>query len=136
MTENATRRPTSNGDFNQATIIGRFVADPELNHTQNGLPFVTFTLAVNRVRKDAQGVAKGDCTYIDVSQWGPNAEATHQFCYKGRQVLVQGPMVRKQFASSKFFDLSGIAALAAKAMSRSSATAPGTSSSATRTRSP
>ena len=34
--------------LNQAVLMGRFTRDPELKHTQSGIPVVSFTLAVER----------------------------------------------------------------------------------------
>lgn len=38
--------------LNRIFIMGRLARDPELRHTQNGIPVVSFTLAVDRDFKD------------------------------------------------------------------------------------
>lgn len=34
--------------LNVATVMGRLVTDPELKHTQSGVPVTSFTLAIDR----------------------------------------------------------------------------------------
>ena len=44
--------------LNRITIMGRMTRDPELRHTPQGTPVVTFTLAVDRDYQSAEFVSK------------------------------------------------------------------------------
>ena len=41
--------------ISHSIIMGRLVRDPELRHTQSGLPVTSFTIACERDYKDANG---------------------------------------------------------------------------------
>jgi single-strand DNA-binding protein len=41
--------------MNKVIITGRITKDPELKYTQNGLPNLRFTIACDRVQRDASG---------------------------------------------------------------------------------
>ena len=74
--------------INVCIIGGRFVRDPELNHTQNGTPVCRFTLAVDRPFANQDGQKQAD--FIDVIAWKNQAENVAKFMSKGRAVVVEG----------------------------------------------
>lgn len=76
--------------LNNATIIGRFVRDPELRHTGSGLPVAPFTLAVDRDFKNADGKREAD--FIDCVAWRNTAEFVSQYFTKGRMAAVTGQL--------------------------------------------
>ena len=41
--------------LNHIALMGRLARDPELRHTQSGLPVTTFSIACERDFKDADG---------------------------------------------------------------------------------
>ncbi|WP_031670081.1 single-stranded DNA-binding protein, partial [Listeria monocytogenes] len=46
--------------MNRVVLVGRLTKDPELRYTPAGLAVTTFTLAVNRPFKNAQGEQEAD----------------------------------------------------------------------------
>ncbi len=74
--------------FNRCTIIGRFVRDPELRHTQSGLPVCSFTIACDRDYKNANG--EKDTDFIDIVAWRNTAEFVSKYFTKGRMAVVDG----------------------------------------------
>ena len=74
--------------FNQVTLVGRLVADPEMRYTQSGVPVVTFRLAVEREFKNADG--KRDTDFINCTAWRKVAEIVQQYTKKGSLILVSG----------------------------------------------
>ena len=73
---------------NTITLMGRLVRDPELRHTQSGLPVARFTLACERDFKDASGEKQTD--FIDCVAWRKTAENVSKFLTKGRMAVVSG----------------------------------------------
>lgn len=74
--------------LNRIVLIGRLTRDPELRYTQNGVAVASFTLAVNRNYKNAQGEQEAD--FIDIVVWRGQAEVCANHLSKGRLVAVEG----------------------------------------------
>ena len=76
--------------FSKAIITGNLTRDPELRTTPNGATVCSFSVAVNRVYRDASGEQKEDVSFIDCSAWGKLGEMINQYAKKGSGVLVSG----------------------------------------------
>jgi single-strand DNA-binding protein len=70
--------------------MGNLTRDPELRQTPTGQNVTSFSLALNRSYKDANGDWQEATDYIDIVCWGPLAERVAQYLSKGRRCLVQG----------------------------------------------
>src|SRR5689334_15638255 len=76
--------------FNQVILMGNLTRDPELRQTPNGQNVCSFSLALNRSYKGADGNWQEATDYIDVVAWGPLGERVAQYLSKGRRCLVNG----------------------------------------------
>ena len=76
--------------FNQVILMGNLTRDPELRNTPNGQSVCSFSLALNRSYKGADGNWTEATDYIDVVAWGPLGERVSQYLSKGRPCLVNG----------------------------------------------
>ncbi len=76
--------------FNQVILMGNLTRDPELRQTPNGHSVTSFSLALNRSYKGADGNWQEATDYIDVVAWGPLGERVAQYLSKGRPCLVNG----------------------------------------------
>jgi len=76
--------------FNQVVLMGNLTRDPELRQTPNGQNVCSFSLALNRSYKGADGNWQEATDYIDVVAWGPLGERVAQYLSKGRPCLVNG----------------------------------------------
>ena len=76
--------------FNQVILMGNLTRDPELRTTPNGTNVCSFSLALNRSYKNAEGGWTEATDYIDVVAWGPLGERVAQYLTKGRPALVNG----------------------------------------------
>lgn len=74
--------------LNKIFIMGRLTRDPELRRTQNGTAVTSFTLAVDRDFKNADG--NKDTDFIDVVAWRNTAEFVSKYFSKGRMAVVEG----------------------------------------------
>ncbi len=80
--------------LNRIILIGRLTRDPELRYTTAGNPVATFTLAVDRPFRRAQGEREAD--FIPIVAWRKLGETVSQYVGKGRLVAVEGRLqVRK-----------------------------------------
>lgn len=76
--------------FNQVILMGNLTRDPELRQTPNGQSVCSFSLALNRSYKGADGNWTEATDFIDVVAWGPLGERVAQYLTKGRPCLVNG----------------------------------------------
>lgn len=74
--------------FNRVFLIGRLTKEPEMKYTASGLAVTTFTLAVDRKFKDADGNKKTD--FLRCKAWRNKAEFISSYVPKGRLVAVEG----------------------------------------------
>lgn len=76
--------------FNQVTLMGNLTRDPELRTTPNGQSVCSFSLALNRSYKAADGNWQEATDYVDVVAWAALGERVAQYVTKGRPVLISG----------------------------------------------
>lgn len=74
--------------MNNVQLIGRLTRDPETRYTAGQMAVCTFTIAIDRVKKD--GEKKADFPRITV--FGKQAENVGQYLKKGRLVGIQGSL--------------------------------------------
>ena len=70
--------------MNKVVIGGRLCGDPELRTLPTGSVTSSFTLAVERRKKDA------GTDFIICEAWGKVAELLNQYCHKGEKLYVSG----------------------------------------------
>jgi single-strand DNA-binding protein len=78
--------------LNKAIIIGNLTRDPELRSLPSGIKVCSFSLATNRVWKDANGVKQEGTDYHNIVVFGRQAESVVQYIKKGNSLLVEGRM--------------------------------------------
>lgn len=76
--------------FNQVILMGNLTRDPELRQTPNGQSVCSFSLALNRSYKGADGTWQEATDFIDIVAWGPLGERVAQYLTKGRPCLING----------------------------------------------
>lgn len=76
--------------INQVILLGNLTRDPDLRQIPSGQSVCSFSLALNRSYKGADGEWQEATDYIDVTAWGPLGERVAQYLSKGRRCLVQG----------------------------------------------
>lgn len=77
-------------DTNTVVLCGRLVASMGLLRTQSGYPIGSFTIAVNRGKKNKNDQWEDKASYIDCSIFGNTAQNLSPYLVKGKQVCVQG----------------------------------------------
>lgn len=74
--------------LNVVTIMGRFTRDPELRKTGSGKSVASFSLAVERDRKNESG--DRDVDFIDCVAWGQTGDFVAKYFQKGSMAVVSG----------------------------------------------
>ena len=70
--------------MNKTFLTGRLTADPEIRNTQNGKQIAHYTLAVDRMKKDA------GADFIFCTAWENDAIFAEKYLKKGTKILVEG----------------------------------------------
>ena len=81
--------------MNKVQLVGRLTRDPELRTTGNGVSVCSFTVAVNRRFRNAQGEYEAD--FINCVAWRQNAEFLSRYAHKGDMVAVVGMLTVRKY---------------------------------------
>ncbi len=84
-------------NYNQATLVGRLVRDPDYRSMPDVQSRTTFTMAVNRYYHDGHKEAD----FIPVCLWGRLADVACQLLKKGSPVLVCGRIHVSRYEKEK-----------------------------------
>jgi single-strand DNA-binding protein len=76
--------------LNKVYLIGNLTRDPELRSLPTGNKVCSFSIATNRVWKDANGAKQESAEYHNIVVFGRQAETSSQYLKKGQQVMVEG----------------------------------------------
>jgi len=79
--------------MNRVILVGRLTKDPELRRTNNDIPFVLFTVAVNRITRQTERQAD----FINCVAWRNLAENLVKFMRKGSLVGVEGTLQTRSY---------------------------------------
>lgn len=74
--------------MNRVMLIGRLTAKPELRYTPSNVPFVRFSIAVNRAFSNQDGQREAD--FINIVAWRKQAETICNYFDKGNQIAIEG----------------------------------------------
>ena len=77
-------------NLNKAMIIGNMVRDPEMRTTPTGQNVTSFSIATNRVWKDANDQKQEKVEFHNIVAWRRLAEITNQYLKKGSKVYIEG----------------------------------------------
>ena len=83
--------------LNKAILIGNLTRDPEQKSLPNGTAVTNFSLATNRVYKDANGAKQEQVEYHNVVVFGRQAETSAQYLKKGQGVLIEGRITTRSW---------------------------------------
>jgi len=83
--------------FNKVILMGNLTRKPETRTTPGGQSVTSFSLAVNRTWKGADGSQQEAVSYIDCVAWGKAGEIIAQYLDKGSAVLVSGRLDQRSW---------------------------------------
>jgi single-strand DNA-binding protein len=76
--------------LNRVQLIGNLGKDPESRYIPSGKKVCSFSIAVNRHWKGAEGEPKEATDWFNVEAWGRLGEVCQQYLKKGMLVFVEG----------------------------------------------
>lgn len=85
--------------MNNTTLIGRMTKEAELKFIGNGTATASFTLAVDRGFKNANGEKETD--FINCVVWRKQAEALANYTKKGSKLAVRGRIQVRNYDNSE-----------------------------------
>ncbi len=81
--------------INRVVLVGNLTRDPELKMTPSGVNVASFSIAVSRQYKNANGEREAD--FINCVAWRGLAETLTRYCKKGSQIAVEGRMQTRNY---------------------------------------
>lgn len=82
--------------MNKVCLTGRITKDPEIRYTQqNGTAQVSFSIAVDRQMRDANGNRQAD--FINCVAWRNQAEFISKYVKKGQMLAVDGRIQTRNY---------------------------------------
>jgi single-strand DNA-binding protein len=81
--------------LNVVCLMGRLTANPELKHTQSGIPVVSFTIAADRTFTPKGQEKQAD--FINCVAWRNTAEFVEKYFRKGSMIIVQGSIQTRSY---------------------------------------
>ena len=85
--------------INSVNLVGRLTRDVELRVSQSNVTVATFTLAVNRSFKSANGEREAD--FINCVAFKKTAEILNQYAGKGSQIGVTGSIQTRNYENKE-----------------------------------
>ena len=86
-------------DINSVVLVGRLSRDAVLIYSASGSGFLSFTIAVNKAKRKADGSWGDEASFIDCVYFGQNSQSISQYLIKGKQVAVQGDLRQSKWES-------------------------------------
>ena len=83
--------------LNTCTISGNLGKPADLRHTNTGLAVVTFSVAVNERRKQADGSFQDEVNWLDCTMFGNRAEALQPYLAKGTKLSLVGHLRKSTY---------------------------------------
>lgn len=85
--------------INNVVLVGRLTKDPELKHTGSNIAVASFSLAVNRNFKDANGERETD--FINCVIWRQQAENLANWTKKGALIGITGRIQTRSYENQQ-----------------------------------
>ena len=85
--------------INSTVLVGRLTRDPELKYTTSNIAVATFSLAVNRNFKDANGERETD--FINCVIWRQQAENLANWAKKGALIGITGRIQTRSYENQQ-----------------------------------
>lgn len=83
--------------LNKVFLFGNLTRDPEQKSLPNGTAVTNFSLATNRVYKDANGAKQEQVEYHNIVVFGRQAETSGQYLKKGQGVMIEGRITTRSW---------------------------------------
>lgn len=85
--------------MNKAILMGRLTRDPEMRTTSSQIAVASFTIAVDRRFKNANGEKQAD--FIPIVAWRQQAEFVSRYFHKGSRIVVVGSVQTRNWEDNE-----------------------------------
>lgn len=86
-------------NINVVSMTANLTKDPELRHTQSGVPVCSMRVACNGRRKNGDEW-EDEPGYYDITVWGKAGENCAEYLEKGRPIALQGKLRWREYVNS------------------------------------
>lgn len=83
--------------LNRVQLIGRLGRDPETRYTPTGKKVTSFSVAVGRKWRTAEGEQKEATDWFNIEAWGRLGEISQSYLTKGKLVFIEGRLQTDQY---------------------------------------
>lgn len=87
-------------DLNVVALVGRLTRPCDMRYTNSGYAICSFSIAVNKRRKQTDGSWQDQASFFDCSYFGKAAEGVSQYLQKGQQIGVQGSLEQQTWETN------------------------------------
>jgi single-strand DNA-binding protein len=87
-------------NLNKAFILGNVTREPEVRSLPSGQQVTNFSIATNRVWKDAQGQKKEEVEFHNIVCFGKLADISSRYLNKGSLILIEGRIKTRNWQDS------------------------------------
>lgn len=84
-------------DLNVVGLVGRLTRPCDMRYTNSGFAICSFSLAVNKRKKQTDGSWKDQASFFDCTFFGKAAQGVSQYLQKGQQVAIQGSLEQQSW---------------------------------------
>src|SRR3984893_3640818 len=98
--------------INRVVLVGRLTREPELRALPSGTSVCGLRIAVNSMRKDANGELTEKPNYFDVSVFGAAAESVGNYLHRGRRVGIDGRLEWREWETTEQEKRQGVSIVA------------------------
>ena len=81
--------------MNKAILVGNLTRDPERRQTPGGVSVTTFSVAVQKRFKNADG--RYDADFINCVAWRQNADFITKYFTKGQMIAIRGTLQQRSY---------------------------------------
>ena len=102
--------------LNHVQLIGHLGRDPEARFTANGKKYATFSVAVNRPYKSADGEKQQATDWFLVNAWDKLGEICLNYLKKGRLVYIDGRLRSERWEDKENGEMRSLTIVVARSM--------------------
>lgn len=86
---------------NKVQLIGNLGMNPEIKTLDSGKKMARFSVATSEVYRNAKGEKVTETQWHNLVLWGKMAEIAEKFLSKGREVVVEGKLINRNYTDKE-----------------------------------
>lgn len=98
--------------INRVFLMGYLGAEPELQASKTGRPFLRMSIATHYGKKLESGERQNTTTWHRVTVWGKTAERCQNYLYKGSPIAIEGYLSKYTYAREDGTDAQSLSIVA------------------------